>query len=340
MVHRQPTPATQPAVALPDSRGPLSAWVLDRLRGVATPIPPPTAIDPWGEDTHLALFLCHDLHLGGFDGVDAELEWDSEVICFRRRLERSFVGGLVDAVGTAASATNLSVTAQLLDVLARDSSPSISTHIELHGTLDHMRDVVVHRSAYQLAEGDMHTFAIPRVGGPAKRSLAAIQAGEYGADAPGREMHAVLFARTMRALGLDDRRHAYLAVLPSSALAISNLISTFALQRRWRGALVGQLAAFELTSVTPMGRYASGLRRLGAPEEACRFYDVHVLADAEHELWAMDMVEQFVDREPALRADVLFGVAATIEVERRFAEGLMRQWETSVSERPFAVATA
>ena len=34
----------------------------------------------------------------------------------------------------------------------------------------------------QLAEGDHHTFAIPRVGGAAKQSLAAIQAGEYGAE--------------------------------------------------------------------------------------------------------------------------------------------------------------
>jgi hypothetical protein len=57
-----------------------------------------------------------------------------------------------------------------------------------------MRQIVVHRSAYQLVEGDFHTLAIPRLTGEAKRNLVRIQAGEHGCDAPDREMHSVLFA--------------------------------------------------------------------------------------------------------------------------------------------------
>ena len=95
-----------------------------------------------------------------------------------------------------------------------------------------------------------------------------------------------LFARTMRELALDDRPHAYLHALPGSALAISNVISMFGLNRRWRGALVGHLAVVEMTSVVPMGRYSRALERMGASVHARRFFDVHVLADAEHELLA------------------------------------------------------
>jgi hypothetical protein len=186
-------------------------------------------------------------------------------------------------------------------LLASDDGPSISRHMERVGTLDQMRQFVIHRSAYQLEEGDHHTFAIPRLRGPGKRSLAMIQAGEYGADGDDREMHATLFARTMRALGLDDRRHAYLDELPATALAVSNLISLFGLNRRWRGALVGHLAAFELTSVEPMGRYSRALERLGASGDARRFYDVHVLADAEHENWALAMAAQVAATEPGAR---------------------------------------
>ena len=53
----------------------------------------------------------------------------------------------------------------------------------------------------------------------------------------------------------------------------------FGLHRRLRGALVGHLAVFEMTSSIPNRRYANGLRRLGIPE-ATRFFDEHVEADA------------------------------------------------------------
>jgi hypothetical protein len=189
--------------------------------------------------------------------------------------------------------------------------------------------VVVQRSAYQLKEADPHTFGLPHIRGQAKQLLAEIQAGEYGVDAPGRAMHVELFSATMRLLGLDDRRHAYLDVLPASALAISNLATMFGINRRWRGALVGHLAAFEMTSAEPAGRYARGLERLGAPAQARRFYDVHVLADAEHAVLARRMVVALAADEPRLAGDVVFGVQCVVATERRFATALLDRWASA-----------
>jgi hypothetical protein len=118
-------------------------------------------------------------------------------------------------------------------------------------------------------------------------------------------------------------------------LMVSNLISLFGLNRRWRGALVGHLAVFEMTSVEPMGRYARALERLGAPEEARRFYDVHVLADAEHEMMALEMAGAFAAAEPELAGDVLFGASAALAIEARFADDLFGRW-TSVPAFPRA----
>jgi hypothetical protein len=191
-----------------------------------------------------------------------------------------------------------------------------------------MRDIVLHRSAYQLKEGDGHTAGVQRLSGRAKQLLMRIQTGEYGADAPGRRMHAALFADTMTVFGLCPTPNAYLDVLPGSALALSNLISLFGTNRRWRGALVGQLAAFEMTSVVPMQRYADALDRLGVPARARRFYDVHVLADAEHEVLAAEMVQAQCRDEPETIDDVIFGVESTLVVERRFTEGLLGHWQT------------
>jgi hypothetical protein len=104
------------------------------------------------------------------------------------------------------------------------------------------------------------------------------------------------------------------------------------LHRRLRGALVGHLATFEMTSVVPMRRYSRALARLGAPPAARRFYDVHVQADAEHQVIARDrMVAALVRDEPALTADVMFGVEAVLHVEDAFATHLRDAWSAGSS---------
>jgi hypothetical protein len=83
-----------------------------------------------------------------------------------------------------------------------------------------------------------------------------------------------------------------------------------------------------MTSSTPCGRYAKGLRRLGGDDEACAFYDVHVTADALHEQLALhDLCGNLVAAEPQLAEDVVFGAAACLFVERRFAEHLLDAWQ-------------
>ena len=62
-----------------------------------------------------------------------------------------------------------------------------------------------------------------------------------------------------------------------------NLMSLFGLHRRLRGAIVGHLALFEMTSAIPNRRYGNGLRRLGLGDDATDFFDEHVTADAVHE---------------------------------------------------------
>jgi hypothetical protein len=218
------------------------------------------------------------------------------------------------------------VRAEILAMIECDDGPSLSRYMERHGTIDEMRQFVIHRSPYQLKEADPHTFAIPRLRGRAKQLLVRIQTGEYGAEEDDHVMHSELFAQTMRALGLDDRRHAYLDVLPASALMVSNVISLFGLNRRWRGALVGHLAMFEATSVEPMGRYARALERMGASPEARRFYEVHVLADAAHERMGLDMAEALASDEPALEDSILFGARSAVAAERMFAGDLLAQW--------------
>jgi hypothetical protein len=131
----------------------------------------------------------------------------------------------------------------------------------------------------------------------------------------------------MEQLGLDRSYGAYVDRLPGVTLATVNLMSLFGLHRRWRGAIVGHLAAFEMTSSVPNRRYANALRRLGFGPRATDFFDEHVEADAVHEnLAAVDLAGGLARLEPARAGDILWGARALVEVERRWAQHLLDAW--------------
>ncbi|MGI9023357.1 MAG: iron-containing redox enzyme family protein [Acidimicrobiales bacterium] len=277
-----------------------------------------------GDDLQLALYLCYELHYRSFAGIDDRWEWEPSLLALRRRLEECFEQGLRDLVGPQQWTAD--VADRLWEMIAEASGPSLSTFVAERATYDQLRGFLVHRSAYQLKEADPHTWAIPRLTGEAKAALVHIQADEYGNGVEA-DMHSSLFADTLDAVGLDSTYGAYLDWLPAPTLATVNLVSFFGLHRRWRGALVGHLAVFEMTSVGPMGRYAAALKRLGVGASGRRFYEVHVEADAEHQFVAADRLAAGLARtDRDLVGDILFGAATVMAVEARFTRHLLDQW--------------
>jgi hypothetical protein len=277
-----------------------------------------------GDDFQLALYVCYELHYRGFERVDERWEWDPRLLALRARMESVFTNALSEIV--AVPAHDGSIEEHLRALVASDGGPSLSSYLRDHGTADQFREFVVHRSAYQLKEADPHTWAIPRLWGRPKAALIEIQHEEYG-EGKAAAMHANLFAATMKALGLDPAYGAYLDVIPGSTLATVNLMSMFGLHRRWRGAIVGHLAAFEMTSTDPNQRYADALRRLGFGRDVLQFYQEHVEADATHEvLAAHHLAAGLAEQEPSVAEDILFGAAALLKLEARFAETLIAAW--------------
>lgn len=326
MVFSTVAPARPAAVRLPQPRGPVTERLLESL------LRPPHEL-AWNtgmygsseEDLQLALYCCYELHYGGLPGVDPEWEWEPSLLAVRRRLEDRFEADLRSVVAPL-DVEPAAVVAALWEMAGRDG-PSLSSWVADRASYEQIRELAVHRSAYQLKEADPHTWAIPRLGGEAKAVMVAIQADEYGGG-DGSRMHAALFADTMAALHLDPTPNLYLDRIPGVTLATTNLISFFGLHRRWRGALVGHLALFEMTSIGPMGRYSEALRRLGVGDDGRRFYDVHVQADRIHQHLASDgMVGGLLREEPELAPDVLFGAAALGRVEARFTRHVLDRWE-------------
>ncbi|RSN04308.1 hypothetical protein DMB42_32095 [Nonomuraea sp. WAC 01424] len=152
---------------------------------------------------------------------------EPSLLRLRGLLERRFERELAEAVPRPEPVPPAGMRRALTALTAEDDDgASVSLYLQREAGIETFREFVVHRSIYHLKEADPHTWAIPR----------------------------------LRGLGLDDSYGAYLPRVPAVTLAVTNAMSLFGLHRRLRGALVGHLAAIEMTSSLPNRRYAVGLR--------------------------------------------------------------------------------
>ncbi|WP_454048934.1 iron-containing redox enzyme family protein [Cellulomonas sp. Marseille-Q8402] len=346
----------------PTPRGPLSELLLAGLiAGSVDPALPDAAARAAAatddlltdEDVQIALTALYELHHQGLDGVDDRLEWDTTLLRTRAVLEERFEAQLraqvtlpEDLVPTLeenarTEGVGPAVARALFDLTGRDDGPSLSAYVARKATDEQLHELLVHRSVYQLKEADPHTWAVPRLLGAPKAALVEIQADEYGGGRPER-MHAALFARTMRGLGLDGTYGRYVDEVPALTLSSVNMMMMFGLQRRLRGCVVGHLAAFEMTSSRPNQLYGNGFRRHGYDSDVTWYFDEHVEADAVHEQIAgRDMAGALVEQQPALRDDVLFGAAACLAVDGRVGAHLIERWSAGATalRRPLAVGS-
>jgi hypothetical protein len=323
-------------ISLPAPRGPISEQVFAALRrppasGIAiTHLEPPDR-PLCDHDFQLALYILYELHYASIVGIDELWEWDPGLLEVRAALEHTFEQAVAEVAGEPHECGHEDVGAELERLVEEDDGPSLSRYMESQGTREQMIEHVIHRSAYQLKEADPHTWTVPRLSGAAKAALVEIQFDEYGEGRADR-MHSSMFAATMAGLGLDPRYGAYVAVLPGITLATVNLMSFLGLHRRFRGALVGHLATFEMTSSIPNRRYGNALRRLGYGREVTAFYDEHVQADAVHEsIAAWDLAGGLARAEPALIRDIQIGARALLALESLWAQHLLECWERGAS---------
>jgi hypothetical protein len=326
--------STAPGWNLPEVRGPRSEAVRRALVDGSIPDPPEAPADPLvDDDLHLALHVLEDLAYRVPPGIDAALIHRPDVVAFQATLRQQFWDAVVadsaghDADRWTALAVDEGAKAAVAAMLEDFDGPSLSSYVEEDGTVDQLRELLVHRSAYQLREADPHTYGIPRLtAGDRKAAYVEIQFDEYGDGEPGAS-HAELFARAMAGTGLDHHHGAYRDRLPGSTLATVNLLDLFASRSDLTAQLVGHLALFETTSVVPMGRYARAISRLGFGDDVRGFYDVHVVADEHHGQLARDVLlgddPDGAGLDPSALAQ---GAHTLLLAEDRFARSVLAAW--------------
>ena len=337
----------------PTPRGPLSTALFDLLQetastdtadhGAFSDLAQSTVMATsdvlHNEDLQLTLFCLYELHYSGLDGADERWEWNPGLIAARHKMEDAFEQSLRHLVELPAldATTSDSVASVLFDLAAADTGPSLSRYVAKKATVEQLQEFLIHKSVYQLKEADPHTWAIPRLAGRAKAAMVEIQADEYGGGREDR-MHSALFARTMRGLGLDDTYGAYVDRVPALTLASTNMMSLFGLNRRLRGAIVGHLAAYEMTSSHPNRLYGNGFRRHGFDKDVTWYFDEHVEADAVHEQIAgRDLAGGLFETEPDQLENIYFGATAALALDALSTARTMAAWESGTTSLLCAV---
>ena len=162
---------------------------------------------------------------------------------------------MLERLRAAWASTRPRRTSQVPSCITGKAWPVGLRYMAERGTLSRCASSPCTAPRYQLKEADPHTWAIPRLSGRRKAAIMEIQADEYGAG-PGGPCTRICSRSRCTHSGSTPTYGAYLDRLPGDHAGDVNIVSFFGLHRRWRGALVGHLALFEMTSVEPMGRYS------------------------------------------------------------------------------------
>lgn len=323
ILHAPPTNTTVGSSELPTPRGPLSESVIEYVTGRSarlwTQRGAASLDDP---DAQLALWLCNFLDVCADGGVEPDRVRSRALHGLHWTLEASFedeVQRVVDAVDADVDL------ATHLDELLGAPSIDLAAAASEHGPVA-VRDAFVAKAPYLGFEADPHTLALARLEAPLKTVVAEIQSGEYGVGHE--QTHAQIYRGCLTRLGLTFRDA--LDVVPVASFAFANLAWLFGRQVRWRGASVGQLCFLELDSVEPCRSHIRAWNDAGLDEWARRWYDVHVLADQEHEqVIRKRLVPVIAAETPWLSADAAFGATATWLLQQQVADALLSRWRAA-----------
>lgn len=307
---------------LPSPRGPLTDHLLGHLTGVVPDLPPaPDEVGLDDADAQQALWLLNVAQVGDHPAVVPGAVRSLATRTLHWHLEARFEQAVLGAVGAVQTAD---LQRHLDDLLTRTSIDVVSSATAVGGGA--VQEVFLAKAPYLGFEADPHTMALAALEPAVQHVMAEIQAGEYGVGF--NSTHSEIYRNCLDLLGVTYGDAVDAA--PVASFVDANLAWLFGRDRRWRGASAGQLCYLELDSVGPCSRHVAAWKAAGLPEAGRRWYDVHVMADAEHEdIVRHRLVPAIEQHTPWLRDDAAFGAEATWFMQQRVALELIGRWPRS-----------
>ncbi|KSB87412.1 hypothetical protein AS593_07800 [Caulobacter vibrioides] len=117
-------------------------------------------------------------------------------------------------------------------------------------------------------------------------------------------MHGPMLARTIETFELTPAIDATLW----QSLCLANVMTALATTRRYVYQSIGALGVVELTAPTRVACVDAGLKRLGAPPEARKYFALHAQLDIEHsKAWNAEALHPLVSADPACARHIAEG---------------------------------
>ena len=131
-------------------------------------------------------------------------------------------------------------------------------------------------------------------------------------------MHGPMLTRLAHALGITSTP---LELITWESLALGNLLTGLAYNRRYAYHSIGALGAIELTSTTRAPRVVEALDRLGIPKEASHYFRLHATVDIGHwRGWCDNVAVPIVAARPEAAVCIAEGALMRLTAgERTFA---------------------
>jgi hypothetical protein len=161
---------------------------------------------------------------------------------------------------------------------------------------EEMNGFLTQEAAGEAGFEDLVALAQVKLPTQAKLELARNYWDEMGRGSEG-GMHGPMLESVVRALALKPTIEGTLA----SSLALANTLTAFSTTRRYAWHAVGALGVVELTAPTRVSKVAAGLRRLGCPPVARKYFDLHAALDIRHaDDWIANCLRPLVSDNPAV----------------------------------------
>jgi len=247
-----------------------------------------------------------------------------------RRLELEFVESEREAVREESSVVPTTADAFLrwfrsLETDGPGQSDPLFVWLENHATLAQMRWFVAQEAAGEAGFDDLVALVQLRLPLRAKLEMARNYWDEMGRGKAG-GAHSAMFNNLLEYLHID------LQTLDAiwQTRALGNLMCALAGNRAYAYQAIGALGVIELTAPGRAAAVNAGLKRLGLPLSARKYYAVHATLDIQHACsWMSEVLAPLVDTLPEAAPLIAEGALMRLRAgARAFATYRAHLWYT------------
>lgn len=142
-------------------------------------------------------------------------------------------------------------------------------------------------------------------------------------------MHGPMLGRVAQELGIEKTKPE--EIIPES-LALANILTAFAANRRYAYHSIGALGIIELTAPDRAAKVYQGLKRLGLSSEGQHYYSLHAAVDIRHSFdWNKEVIRPILEENMAVAQCIAEGAVLRLFAGARCFERYRKHFGLTIN---------